>query len=106
MDLESDSEIFSRDDSKPSTQLSDPTIAVLPFVNLSPDPEQEYFADGVTEDLITDLSKLPGIAVISRHSTFTYKGTTVTVQQVCKELGANLVLEGSVRKVGESQAHS
>jgi adenylate cyclase len=83
-----------------SSGLSEPTIAVLPFVNMSPDPEQEYFADGVTEDLITDLSKLPGIAVISRHSTFTYKGASVTVQQVCEELGSNLVLEGSVRKVG------
>lgn len=69
---------------------------------MSPDPEQEYFADGVTEDLITDLSRLPGIAVISRHSTFTYKGASVTVQQVCEELGANLVLEGSVRKVGNT----
>ena len=83
-----------------SSGLSEPTIAVLPFVNMSPDPEQEYFADGVTEDLITDLSKLPGIAVISRHSTFTYKGASATVQQVCEELGSNLVLEGSVRKVG------
>ena len=94
-------EVSSYDDSTNSAQLTDPTIAVLPFVNLSPDPEQEYFADGVTEDLITDLSKLPGIAVISRHSTFTYKGTAMTVQQVCAELGANLVLEGSVRKVGD-----
>lgn len=97
---ESEREIYSRKDWMPGTQLSDPTIAVLPFLNLSPDPEQEYFADGVTEDLITDLSKLPEIAVISRHSTFTYKGTTLTVQQVCEELDANLVLEGSVRKVG------
>jgi adenylate cyclase len=79
-----------------------PTIAVMPFINMSPDPEQEYFADGITEDLITDLSKLPGVSVISRQSTFSYKGAAVTVQQVCKELGANLVLEGSVRKVGDS----
>ncbi len=79
-----------------------PTIAVLPFVNMSPDPEQEYFADGISEDLITDLSKLPGIAVISRHTTFTYKGAAVTVQQVCEELGANFLLEGSVRKVGDT----
>ena len=99
-DAEFDRAIFSRDDLAGTSKLSDPTIAVLPFVNLSPDPEQEYFADGVTEDLITDLSKLPGIAVISRHSTFTYKGASVTVQRVCEELGANLVLEGSVRKVG------
>jgi adenylate cyclase len=93
-------EDVSRDIVTEPTKIIEPTIAVLPFVNMSPDPDQEYFADGVTEDLITDLSRLPGIAVISRHSTFTYKGTTVTVQQVCKELGANLVLEGSVRKVG------
>jgi adenylate cyclase len=94
-------EVVSRDKATESTKMTEPTIAVLPFVNMSPDPDQEYFADGVTEDLITDLSKLPGITVISRHSTFTYKGTTVTVQQVCEELGANLVLEGSVRKVGD-----
>jgi TolB-like protein/Tfp pilus assembly protein PilF len=99
-DEETGREVVSRDKVTESTKIIDPTIAVLPFVNMSPDPEQEYFADGVTEDLITDLSRLPGIAVISRHSTFTYKGTTVTVQQVCEELGANLVLEGSVRKVG------
>jgi len=97
---EFDREVFSRDDLARTTKLAEPTIAVLPFVNVSPDPEQEYFADGVTEDLITDLSKLPGIAVISRLSTFTYKGAALTVQQVCEELGANLVLEGSVRKVG------
>ena len=100
-DVAFDPKVFSQDDSSRSAPLNDPTIAVLPFVNMSPDPEQEYFADGVTEDLITDLSRLPGIAVISRHSTFTYKGASVTVQQVCEELGANLVLEGSVRKVGD-----
>jgi len=101
-DAEFDHEVFSRDDVAGTTKLTDPTIAVLPFVNMSPDPEQEYFADGVTEDLITDLSRLPGIAVISRHSTFTYKGAAVTPQQVCEELGANLVLEGSVRKIGNT----
>ena len=101
-DAEFEHEAFSRDDLAVPTKLTDPTIAVLPFVNMSPDPEQEYFADGVTEDLITDLSRLPGIAVISRHSTFTYKGAAISVQQVCKELGANLVLEGSVRKVGNT----
>lgn len=93
-------EVFSRKDLAGAVEQSEPTIAVLPFLNLSPDPDQEYFADGVSEDLITDLSKLPGISVISRHSTFAYKGSAVTVQQVCGELGANLVLEGSVRKVG------
>jgi adenylate cyclase len=85
-----------------TTSLSDPIIAVLPFVNMSPDPEQDYFADGFTEDLITDLSRLPGISVISRQSTFTYKGVAVMVQKVCEELGSNLVLEGSVRRVGNA----
>lgn len=99
-DIKFDQEIFSRSDLPRTTKLAEPTIAVLPFVNMSPDPEQEYFADGITEDLITDLSKLSGVAVISRHSTFTYKNTATTVQQVCSELGANLVLEGSVRKMG------
>ncbi len=100
-DAKFDREVSSKIDSARSALLADPMIAVLPFVNMSPDPEQEYFADGITEDLITDLSKLPGIAVISRHSTFTYKNSDVTVQQVCEELGSNLVLEGSVRKVGD-----
>lgn len=98
---EAGGQVFPGDDPIRTTQLTEPTIAVLPFINMSPDPEQEYFADGVTEDLITDLSRLPGIAVISRHSTFTHKGTTMSVQQVCEELGANLVLEGSVRRVGD-----
>lgn len=97
---DTDREIFSLSNLNKTTQLTEPTIAVLPFVNMSPDPEQEYFADGVTEDLITDLSMLPGISVIARQSTFAYKGAVVTAQQVCEELRANLVLEGSVRKVG------
>ena len=92
--------VFSQTDSTRSAQQFNPTIAVLPFVNMSPDPEQEYFADGITEDLITDLSRLRGIAVISRHSTFTYKNSDASVQQVCEALGSDLVLEGSVRKVG------
>ncbi len=95
-------QIFSRDDLNKTTNLAEPTIAILPFVNMSPDPEQEYFADGITEDLITDLSMLAGISVISRQSTFAYKGSTVNVQKVCEELGANLVLEGSVRKIGNT----
>ena len=89
-------------DTPESTSRAEPIIAVLPFINMSPDPEQDYFADGITEDLLTDLSKLPGLAVISRQSTFAYKGAVVTVQQVCEELGANMVLEGSVRKVGDN----
>jgi TolB-like protein len=78
-----------------------PSIAVLPFTNMSGDPEQEYFVDGMTEDLITDLSKLSGLFVIARNSTFTYKGKSVKVRQVAEELGVRYVLEGSVRRAGE-----
>jgi len=78
-----------------------PSIAVLPFANMSGDPEQAYFADGMTEDLITDLSKLSGLFVISRNSTFTYKGTAVKVRQVAEDLGVRYVLEGSVRRAGD-----
>jgi adenylate cyclase len=77
-----------------------PSIAVLPLDNLSADPEQEYFADGLTEDLITDLSKIAGLLVIARNSTFTYKGHSVNVAQVGRELGVRYVVEGSVRKAG------
>ncbi|MCP4011065.1 MAG: tetratricopeptide repeat protein [Proteobacteria bacterium] len=77
-----------------------PSIAVLPFTNMSSDVEQEYFVDGMTEDLITDLSKISGLFVISRNSVFTYKGKSVKVRQVAKELGVRYVLEGSVRKAG------
>ncbi len=77
-----------------------PSIAVLPFVNISGDPEQEYFSDGITEDLITDLSKISGLFIIARNSVFTYKGKAVKVDQVGRELGVRYVLEGSVRKVG------
>jgi adenylate cyclase len=75
-----------------------PSIAVLPFVNMSGDPEQEYFSDGITEDITTDLSKMSGLFVISRSSTFTYKGKPVKIKQVAEELGVRYVLEGSVRK--------
>jgi adenylate cyclase len=78
-----------------------PSIAVLPFTNMSGDPEQEYFGDGMTEDLITDLSKLSGLFVIARNSTFTYKEKSVNVQQVGRELGVRYVLEGSVRKASD-----
>ncbi|MEE9613058.1 MAG: tetratricopeptide repeat protein, partial [Desulfatiglandales bacterium] len=77
-----------------------PSIAVLPFVNMSQDPEQEYFSDGITEDLITDLSKISGLFVIARNSVFTYKGKAVKVEKVGQELGVRYVLEGSVRKAG------
>ena len=75
-----------------------PSIAVLPFTNISSDPEQEYFADGLAEDLITDLSKVPGLLVIARNSTFTYKGRPVDVRSVAKDLSVRFVLEGSVRR--------
>jgi len=75
-----------------------PSIAVLPFNNMSDDPKQEYFSDGMSEDVITDLSKIPGLLVISRTSSFTYKGKSVKTQQIAEELGVRYVLEGSVRK--------
>jgi TolB-like protein/class 3 adenylate cyclase len=75
-----------------------PSIAVLPFTNMSADPEQEYFADGISEDLITDLSKIPDLLVISRLSSFSYKGKNIKVQQIAEELAVLYVLEGSVRK--------
>src|SRR5436190_874687 len=77
-----------------------PSIAVLPFQNMSGDPEQEYFADGMTEDLITDLSKVSGLFVIARNSSFAYKGRSVKVQEIGRDLGVRFVLEGSVRKAG------
>ncbi len=77
-----------------------PSIAVLPFTNMSNDTEQEYFVDGLTEDLITDISKVSGLFVIARNSVFTYKGKSVKVRQVAEELGVRYVLEGSVRRVG------
>ncbi len=78
-----------------------PSIAVLPFVNMSNDPSQEYFSDGMTEDLITDLSKISHLFVIARNSVFSYKGKSVKVDQIGRELGVRYVLEGSVRKAGD-----
>ena len=78
-----------------------PSIAVLPFTNMSGDAEQEYFADGITEDLITDLSKISGLFVIARNSSFSYKGQQVKVRQVAEELGVRYVLEGSVRRADD-----
>jgi adenylate cyclase len=77
-----------------------PSIAVLPFDNMSDDPEQDYFTDGISEDLITALSKIRWFFVIARNSTFTYKGQAVEVTQVARELGVRYVIEGSVRKAG------
>ncbi len=85
---------------KPVTQ-SRPSIAVLPFVNMSGDPEQEYFADGISEDIITDLSRWQSLAVSSRNSTFRFKGKPVDMQRVGRELGARFLVEGSVRRMGE-----
>jgi TolB-like protein len=78
-----------------------PSIAVLPFDNLSGDPDQEYFADGITEDLITDLSKSSGLFVIARNSSFRYKDMAVDPEKVARELGVRYLLEGSVRRVGD-----
>jgi adenylate cyclase len=78
-----------------------PSIAVLPFINMTRDQEQEYFSDGITDDLITDLSRLPGLFVIARDSTFTYKDKAAKLQDVGKELGVRYVLEGSVRKADQ-----
>src|SRR5512141_1569643 len=77
-----------------------PSIAVLPFTNMSGDPEQEYFSDGISEDIITDLSKVSGLIVIARNSSFAYKGKTPDIRAVGRELGVRSVLEGSVRRAG------
>ncbi len=77
-----------------------PSIAVLPFINMSEDPKQEYFSDGITEDIITNLSKVSGLVVISRNSSFLYKGKQLKIQEVAKDLGVRYVLEGSIRRGG------
>lgn len=77
------------------------TICVLPFTNMSGDPEQEYFSDGITEDIITDLSKVSALGVVARNTSFTFKGKAVDVVQACRQLGATHLLEGSVRKSGD-----
>src|SRR5262245_30780741 len=81
-----------------SPRLRNAAIAVLPFTNMSSDPEQEYFVDGLAEDLITDLSKVPGLFVSSRHSSFSYKGKSLDVRSISKDLGVRYVVEGSVRR--------
>src|SRR6202011_2387467 len=88
-------------DGTPVLPLPDkPSIAVLPFANMSGDPEQEYFVDGMVEEIITALSRIRWLFVIARNSTFTYKGQAVDVKRVGRELGVRYVLEGSVRKAG------
>jgi adenylate cyclase len=88
------------DYAKPLPLPDKPSIAVLPFTNLSGDPQQEYFADGLVEDIITGLSRVKSFFVIARNSSFTYKGRAVDVRQVSRELGVQYVLEGSIRKAG------
>jgi adenylate cyclase len=85
---------------QPNTTNAEPqaTIAILPFTNMSGDPEQEYFSDGISEDIITDLSKIAGLMVIARNSSFTYKGRSVDVRTIGRELGVQSVLEGSIRR--------
>ncbi len=88
---------------EPPRQPSAPrkhSICVLPFANISDDPQQEYFSDGISEDIITDLSKVSALSVVSRNSAFRFKGTHVDLPKVARELGVSHVLEGSVRKVG------
>ena len=91
---------------RPTLALPDkPSLAVLPFQNMSGDPEQEYFADGVVEDIITALSRFGQLFVIARNSSFTYKGKAVDIKQVGRELGVRYVLEGSVRKALWARSH-
>ncbi len=81
--------------------LDRPSVAVLPFTNLSGDPQQDYFSDGMTEDITTELSRFSELVVIARNSAFQYKGKAVDIRQVGRELGARYVLEGSVRRSGD-----
>ncbi len=85
---------------KPLPLPDKPSIAVLPFTNMSGDPEQEYFSDGITEDIITDLSKISGLFVVARNAVFLYKGKAVSPVDVSRDLGVSYVVEGSVRKAG------
>jgi TolB-like protein len=86
----------------PERRLPDkPSIAVLPFINLSGDPNEDYFSDGITEDIITELSRFSELFVIARNSSFTYKGKAVDVRQVGRELGVRYALEGSIRRAGD-----
>jgi adenylate cyclase len=95
-----ESEAIVQADTKAPELPDRPSIAVLPFDNMSGDSDQEYFSDGITEDIITDLSKVSAIFVVARNSSFTYKGRPVKTQEVCADLGVRFVVEGSVRKSG------
>ena len=92
---------ISRSVAKPEPNVAAASIAVLPFINMSGDPEQEYFSDGISEDIITDLSKIGGLTVIARNSSFTYKGRSVDLRTVGRDLGVRSVLEGSIRRAGK-----
>ena len=97
-----DSETLTPEQAQSKRQLSEqPIIAVLPFKNISDDVQQDYFSDGITADLITDLSKISGLAVIARNSVFGFKNTDVTIRTIKDELGVDYVVEGSIRKVGD-----
>src|SRR5262249_29209567 len=84
----------------PSPATRRHSICVLPFANMSDDPQQEYFSDGISEDIITDLSKVSALEVTSRNTAFTFKGRSVSVADVARQLGVSHILEGSVRKAG------
>ena len=85
----------------PRLRSDKPSVAILPFANMSNDPEQEFFSDGITEDIITDLSNVSGLFVLGRNTVFTYKGRAVNLEHIAKELGVAYVVEGSVRKAGQ-----
>ena len=87
--------------SPPAPMADKPSVAVLPFSNMSNDPEQEFFSDGITEDIITDLSNVSGLFVLGRNTVFAYKGKSVNLMQIARELGVSYLLEGSVRKAGQ-----
>src|SRR4029453_9974899 len=86
---------------QPRARSDKPSVAILPFSNMSSDPEQEFFSDGITEDIITDLSKVSGLFVLGRNTVFTYKGKAVNLERIAKELGVAYLVEGSVRKAGQ-----
>ena len=96
----SDGDAAPADEAAPLQLPDKPSIAVLPFVNMSGDPEQEYFSDGISEDMITELSRFRSMIVVARNSSFHYKGQSPKIQDVGRELGVQYVVEGSVRKAG------
>src|SRR6478609_4190322 len=95
------SPVLAKTSEKPLPNVPTASIAILPFTNMSGDAEQEYFSDGISEDIITDLSKIAGLTVIARNSSFTYKGRSVDIRTVGRELGVQSVLEGSIRRAGK-----